>query len=327
MNNLNLWEKVRRKIKSSIKNNFTDIRKLIEYKQEEALAKMLGITRQTLSKFSVPVDAYSDKTSNTLLLSIIALMDQFLYVNRYDYDKILNYIKQLDKCFFSEVYSDTELVREIEQMDMFFLRLDNQKVQGRYISIWLRTVEYEAEELKATKNIEVKYREPTIRQVTRNFRIYVTSDFLLHKKAIEFFGNFIEIIMNRNNKIRISKFTIDIIQDSRISMDNIIYKNGIDALEIINALNNAAVLQRMESEPGCTDEIKLIINEISEKKLKNVIVFTQEFSDEILKLNCYGLEGLIDQISGYSNVFCLSLTGDEICFEKQKGYVIRNSLD
>lgn len=326
MSKINLWEQVRRTIKAGVKNNFTEIRKLIGYKSEETLANMLGITRQTLSKFGIPENPLNDKTSNTLLLSIIALMDQFIYANRYDTGNIKDYIQKLDEYFFSAIYADEDLVKKVKLMDCYFFSNYSDKIESRYIEIWLKTFENQENE-KERKNTDViSYNQLTIRQIINKYHLYITSEFLLHDRAEEFFNQVLEILIKKNRKIKISDFTIDDIQNTRIAIEYEKYKNGIKALNIINALGTNNFLFRIESNPKCKNEIDLIINEILEKNMNNVIVLSQGSSYKILDtINTNSSSGenlMLRMITKEFKVLSLTLNDDDIDINEGRGYKI-----
>ena len=69
----------------------------------------------------------------------------------------------------------------------------------------------------------VDYTKLTINKIIDRYHIYITCDFLLHKNSVEFLKQFCDILLKKNRKIRISNFTIDMIQRSRISTEYHIY--------------------------------------------------------------------------------------------------------
>lgn len=296
------------------------------YKNEESLSRILGITRQTLSRFG-EIDGITDNTSNTLLMSILTLMEQFLYTNRYDYDNLKDYIQKFDQYFLGDLWNDENLRKRTQLMDPFFFEMDLQKTEFRYIDIWLKTFQYEISENEKEKDELIDYNKLTIRKIIDKYHIYVTSDFLLHDNAEEFFIQLVEIILKKNRKIKISNFTIDIIQNTRISKEYRLYQNGLKALEIVNYLNDANCLSRMKSNYNCKDEIELIINEILKNNINNVIVFSQENSYRILS----AINNIHDLITKIITKECtslsLNLTGREVNLNNGGGYKICSLMD
>lgn len=316
-------------MKYGIKKNFSEIRKLIGYKNEESIAEVLGLTRQTLSKFGTcSDDAYEDNTHNTLLLSILAFIDHFIYEHRFDIENIDNYIDELDGYLFSEIMNDNELRDEIENLvPLYFCRdvsYTDGKIGNRYVKLWLDTFKYENIE---TKNIVIDYTQPNIDQIVSNYHIYILSDFLLEDNAAEFLGKLSYILAEEQKKVKISNHTIDVIQDSRLSYEGNIYINSIEALKNIKGLKDIGMLQIIESNSWSKDEIELVKNEIYKLDKKNVIVFTQN-TNEILKMNSYGVNSISNMLNLDFKILCLKLNENEdINFDEQKGYEIHHSIE
>lgn len=325
MNNLDIWAKVRKKMKSGVRNKFTEIRKLMGYKNEESIAEVLGVTRQTLSKFGTYHDAYEDKTHNMLLLSVIALMDNFLYENRFDFDNIYNYIGKLDEYFFSEIWKDEELKDEIESIDLLYFHMNN-TVEGRYIKLWLDT--FKNEKLISEKEyVDIDYREPTIRQIVSNYHIYILSDFLLEDNADKFLEKLFYILSKKGRKVNISNYTIDVIQHSRLSCEGNMYENSLKALKMMQIFEQEKVSQRIKSNPDIDNEVELVKSEIFKLDKKNAIVFTQNNIENILQMNNYGKNFISDILNLDFKVLCLKLNeNEEISFEERIGYEICDSV-
>lgn len=321
MKNVDIWVKVRKKMKSGVRNKFTEIRKLIGYKNEESIAEVLGLTRQTLSKFGTYQDAYEDNTHNTLLLSIIALMDNFLYENRFDFDNIEKYRNELDEYFFSEIRKDDELrpLYYYEELEILYINLYESNIESRYISLWLDT--FKNEKLSSEKEkVDINYRKPTIRQIVSNYHIYILSDFLLEDNAEKFLYKLFPILWKQRKKVKISNFTIDVIQQSRLSCKDNIYENSLIALELIQIFEEKKVSQRMKSNPNIEDEVGLVKSEIRKLDNKNAIVFTQNNIENIFEINNYGYESILN--SDFK-LLCLKLNRDEeINIDDQIGYEI-----
>ncbi|MEG0855815.1 MAG: hypothetical protein RSG52_04955 [Terrisporobacter sp.] len=316
-------------MKYGIKKNFSEIRKLIGYKNEESIAEVLGLTRQTLSKFGAcSDDAYEDNTNNTLLLSILAFIDHFIYEHRFDIENIDNYIDELDGYFFSEIMNDNELRNEIENaVPLYFYRdrfYTDGKIGNRYVKLWLGTFKYED---KDDENIGIDYTQPTILQIVSNYHIYILSDFLLEDNAAEFLANLSYILAKEEKQVKISNHTIDVIQDSRLSYEGNIYKNSIEALKNIKGLKDLEMLQIIESNPWSKNEIELVKSEICKLDKKNVIVFTQN-TNEILKMNSYGVNSISNKLNLDFKILCLKLNENEnINFDEKTGYEIYHSIE
>lgn len=325
MNDKSIWEEVRKKIKFGIRKNFTEIRKQIGYKNEETLANILGITRQTLSKFGEPEQDISNKNNNMLLISILTLMDQFIYNNQYDYDKIDGYIEKFNKYFFESILKD----KKIQQQAWLILPQNSNYISEnpRYVNAWLKTFEYELEEIQNKNNEVFNYTKLNIRKIIEKHNIcYITSDFLLHNKADKFLKQLFYISGKKNIKIKISKFTIDAIQNNRLTTDLGVYKNVLNILEIIKLLNEDKRLIWIKSNPKINNEVHLIINEILESDISNAIVFSQESSYEILNAvnanNVNGTDIVLKMITKEFKALCLTLNDDDIDMNESRGYKI-----
>lgn len=320
---MNIWQEVRKKIKLGIRENFTEIRKLMGYKSEESFSEILGITRQTLAKFREP-DEINDNTNNTLLISILALIDQFIYSNRYDFDNIRDYLTKIHTFFFDKVIMDEKLRLQVQSRDPFFFELcfDFEKIEYKYINIWLKTFKYESEETLSVKEELVDYTKLTINKIIDRYHIYITCDFLLHKNSVEFLKQFCDILLKKNRKIRISNFTIDMIQRSRISTEYDIYQNGVKALQLLNELEELKALSMMKSNNKSRDEIELIINEILEKDMNNVIVLSQDDSYKILSSVDNRGDVVTKIITKQYKVLSLNLTDEAIDINKKQGYKV-----
>lgn len=319
MENLEIWDKVRKKMKSGVRNKFTEIRKLIGYKNEESIAEVLGLTRQTLSKFGTYQEAYEDNTHNTLLLSIIALMDNFLYENRFDFDNIDKYRSELDEYFFSEIFKDDELrpLYYHEELKMLYANLDESTIESRYISLWLDT--FKNEKLSSEKE-DINYKKPTIRQIASSYNIYILSDFLLEDNSMKFLSELFPILWKKGRKVKISNFTIDVIQQSRLSYEDNVYEKSLIALELIRIFEEKNISQRMKSNPSIEDEVGLVKSEICKLDNKNAIVFTQNNIENIFNIKKYGYESILNPDF---KLLCLKLNRDEeINIDDQIGYEI-----
>lgn len=324
MNELDIWQEVRKKMKLSVRKKFTEIRKLIGYKNEESLAEVLGVTRQTLSKFGNCSELEIDNTHNMLLLSVISLMDNFLYENRFDYDNINNYIEELDKHFFSEIWKDNELQEEIESINPFYFFMKD-TVESRYIKLWLDTFKNE-KLIREKEYLDINYREPTIRQIVSNYHIYILSDFLLEDNADKFLEKLFYMLSKNGRKVKISNFTIDVIQHSRLSYEGNIYENSLNALKMIQIFEKEKVSQRIKSNPNIEDEVELVKSEIYKLDKRNAIVFTQNNIENILQINNYGDNLLSNYLNLDFKLLCLKLNGDEeLDFDEQTGYEIYDS--
>lgn len=327
MYSLSIWTKARKKMKHGIKKNFSEIKKLMGYRNEESIAEILGITRQTLSKFgSCSDDAYEDNTHNTLLLSILALIDNFVYEQRFDIENIGNYINELDRHLFSEIMNDNELRGEIENIfPLYFYReisYTDGKLGNRYVKLWLDTFKYENRE---KETIDIDYTKPTITQIIGNYHIYLLADFLLQDNADEFLGKLSYILAKEENKLKVSNYTINVIQDNRLSYEGNVYKNSIKALDNLKGLKDIGMLQIIKSNPLAKNEVELVKSEIYKLDKKNVIVFTQN-TNEILEMNHYGADSILNMLNLDFKILCLKLKeNEEINFEERIGYEILHS--
>ncbi|OOM05702.1 hypothetical protein [Clostridium saccharobutylicum] len=325
MENINVWQEARKKIKLGIRENFIEIRKMMGYKNEEKLSRILGITRQTLAKFG-DVSESNGKTNNTLLISILLLIDRFIYINRYDYDNIRNYLLKFNTYFFKHVWDDENLRKQVQAIDASFFAVDLEKIEFRYSDIWLRTFEYETKEVTNMDNEIFDYTKIPISEIIKKYKIYITSDFLLNSAADIFLEQIFDVLMKNSKKIEISNFTIDSIQKSRISTEYEAYQNGLKALQILNVLEEAKCLIRIKSNPNFSNEIDLIINEILESDISNAIVFSQESSYKILNTinrnNSNGTDFVLKMITKEFKVLSLTLNNDDIDVNEGRGYKI-----
>ncbi|MGL5717937.1 MAG: hypothetical protein ACRCX2_33350, partial [Paraclostridium sp.] len=200
-----------------------------------------------------------------------------------------------------------------------YVNLDESTIESRYISLWLDT--FKNEKLSSEKEKEeINYKKPTIRQIISNYNIYILSDFLLEDNAEKFLSELFPILWKKGRKVKISNFTIDVIQQSRLSYEDNVYENSLIALELIRIFEEKKVSQRMKSNPSIKDEVGLVKSEIRKLDDKNVIVFTQNNIENIFKIKNYGFESILNPDF---KLLCLKLNGDEeINIDDQIGYEI-----